>query len=646
MNSIRRTHSAVVRLGFGMAILFLFLPVPATSQALEWEVVNPFRFIVDQPSIEVLKKANASVNSAEGLERALQKLDEEKIDNERKADLRKCFAEGKPEDTCKNEIGHSYLGWFAGLAKDNYKKTCWDAENLVFSKEKCPDYIKPTKHRVRVWLPTLVGPDFSDATWLGDGMQLSEQKNCDRSIYKFPCIEFDAEYIYTKPGGTTVSLNRPDGSIIAKTPKPILVKDNLIVGLGDSYASGEGNPDIPASFLDKQSDVDFAYFWKWRRMPRKDKNSGVAWLDTRCHRSMYSYQFKTALQFALNKKQEAVTFVSYSCSGGTTDTIISKTQKAKEKMQTGVDNVVRPQLEVLRKVLQGREVDYLLLSTGGNDLHFAEYVANIIMSGRTRLMLKVFHQALSPSEKETIDGIAKLQDNYAKLQKTLFTPSTGIAIRGCKKEEPCRRIILTAYPDYFQDENDKPCAANRDEFTIPFNEDEGREKRAGSIKELFATKLFEFQRKTDIDTGSEPTRWTLATSHLDRYSGRGFCAQGRSQGMDATNKPMPLSVDENFMMLRRRDHNWYARDWARDEIVRNYDPRNYKAYGLRQRWIRLPVDSKMTTDEQKRFLNWFSYDLFFLDDRSTVMHPTAHALAVHADANIKKIDELEGPAKP
>jgi len=660
MNSIRRTHSAAIRLGFGAFVLLLLLPPISNAQEkLKWEVVNPFRFIHEQKYIEELKSAYSSLGpkkTAEALEIRLQQNDEARVQDLRDSGFKKCMAEGKKtREQCYDETRYPFLGWFAKVASADHAATCWDSRQVQFRETgECRDYLHPDKHRVRVWLESAGSLDEAGLVWNADGKALD---SCHRGITGL-CKEFDADYIFKKPGGTIVSLSTADGRLLAQSD-PIIVKDKLVVGLGDSYASGEGNPDIPAQFMNKQSDVDFAYFWKWRRFPRKDQPGPasnavpVAWLDQRCHRSMYSYQFKTALQLALSSKpDEAVTFISYSCSGSVTDNIINKNQSAKENMRTGVSNILLPQLQVLRDALKGREIDYLLLSTGGNDLFFAQYVTNIVTSGRTRRMLRLFGIAREPSKRETEEGINQLRTNYKNLQEALLTQSTGVAIKGCKLGEVCRRIILTAYPDYFLNEDEQPCMMDRDEFTLPFNEDGSRDERAARIKRLFANELFAFQTRTNIEavttnsTGelpAEKTRWTLAASHRDRYLNHGLCAQAKPVYTPGETKPAPLSIDENFMMLRRRNKEWYAYDWVRKEMIRGkfYDPRDYKAYARRERWIRLPVDSKMTADEQKRFLNWFSYDLFFLDDRSSIIHPTAAALAVHADANIEQIRQIQ-----
>jgi len=70
----------------------------------------------------------------------------------------------------------------------------------------------------------------------------------------------------------------------------VKLEDFLIVGLGDSNASGEGNPDVP----------------------------GLArplWEDFRCDRSAQSYQARAASAIEKASDHSSVTFVHLACSG-------------------------------------------------------------------------------------------------------------------------------------------------------------------------------------------------------------------------------------------------------------------------------------------------------------------------------------------
>ena len=88
-------------------------------------------------------------------------------------------------------------------------------------------------------------------------------------------------------------------------------------------------------------------------------------------------------------------------------------------------------------------------------------------------------------------------------------------------------------------------------------------------------------------------------------------------------------------MPQRRNWVWKAYRPEKDNRERDlgtYEPWNYNAYASRARWIRLPIDSKLTADQQRRIWK-ISIDFLFEDDRSSVMHPTAEGHANNADAN-------------
>lgn len=79
----------------------------------------------------------------------------------------------------------------------------------------------------------------------------------------------------------------------ASTMQRVSVSDVLIVSIGDSYASGEGNPDVllgPAT-------------------------PAGEWQDRRCHRSRLSGPAQAALELERRDPRSTVTFLSYACSG-------------------------------------------------------------------------------------------------------------------------------------------------------------------------------------------------------------------------------------------------------------------------------------------------------------------------------------------
>lgn len=107
---------------------------------------------------------------------------------------------------------------------------------------------------------------------------------------------------------TEVAVITPGGVVTTV----IAPKHTVIVGMGDSYGSGEGNPDVPARWRgvtpprghEWLSNPDFRF-----PLPAR------TWIDNRCHRSFFSYQNLAALKIASDDPHRFVTFLHYACSG-------------------------------------------------------------------------------------------------------------------------------------------------------------------------------------------------------------------------------------------------------------------------------------------------------------------------------------------
>lgn len=627
------------------AILALaFLAIAAGSgfaqntPPLQWELVNPFPFIHDLKYIDELRKAYKALPSAEeklnrdssGLERKLQNEADEETENER---AKGTNCENNPSEAEKRVCRAPYSGWFARVAevaKDptgverNYAATCWDAEKRGYRTDTgCENFINPRELRVRAWA---TGPV---TRWLNDTGPLDKYEKCDPKYHGENCIEFNIPFkVETGLSDEwTISAQMADGS--GTESAKVQAGNRLVVGLGDSYAVGEGNPDIPAKFTQGLSDVDFLYGMRVRRYPQKDKGNRAVWMDERCHRSMYSYQFKTALRMALEDPHNAVTFVSFPCTGGVTPNIIDKWQKPKEMDRTRAHGEgfkkIEPQLQALKTALGSnpRKIDYLLLSTGGNDANFAKFVAYVITppwAGLFKKYVKTPNDETGDKIKALLLGKDENRGNYFKLQDALFTGKYSVKIRGCENTDnkKCPRIILTSYPDLLLNGSDEDvCTDKNGEFNVPFKEDKKRKDRIINVNKLVFRPLRETQRDPVIPKN---LGWTVVEGHFDDYKKHGFCAQP---------KEYPPSDADKVAMPKRKKHLWSS-----------FKPWNYRVYGERMRWIKIPVDSKLSADQSHTFRS-YSFDLFFEDDLGNIIHPTAAALARTADANFDAIEALK-----
>lgn len=160
------------------------------------------------------------------------------------------------------------------------------------------------------------------------------------------------------------------------------VDGKVILALGDSFASGEGNPDRPTKHFDEipREGSGHQFFLSRGEGWETAKNYEALWLDRTCHRSMLSHQFKVALQYAAENPNQRVVFASFSCSGAE---IISGLLEEQTVIPYNLIFEKNPaQLESAVKFLCGdikqnvfddekcSKPDLILLSIGGNDVGF------------------------------------------------------------------------------------------------------------------------------------------------------------------------------------------------------------------------------------------------------------------------------------
>jgi len=247
----------------------------------------------------------------------------------------------------------------------------------------------------------------------------------------------------------------PSGNTISET---ISIKDRLLLGLGDSYASGESNPDIPAI-------ADFNKLEAIRLETERLKNSETGrwlhftdnwlkrparWLDKQCHRSMLSQHVLTAMRLAEINPHESISLLPLACSGAEMmDGVLvpqenppgdsgkpnytnrtgknrkrtkinysvsesqvnlairhlcdGDVQMSKKRFSKREPNVKVPSIEakVLRCNGKIREPDAILISIGGNDVGFSSSIAWAALPKNGRhilggLAVKVTHLASNP----------------------------------------------------------------------------------------------------------------------------------------------------------------------------------------------------------------------------------------------------------
>lgn len=592
---------------------------PPPAVGIEWRVENPFRFFVDPKDTEVHRAAYLTLSREE--------------------------RETAPVLSAEHVLSRRHE---AGWAEAMYRKTCWTSSR---NRHICPDksdYINPTHHQVVVSLKGHYEPDI-DCRWISSVLnEPGERAGAENAVTR-PCGE---DVVLTAPYPHGLAVRAEIGGITVASTE-IKVTDLFVVGIGDSFGSGEGNPDVPVRFspertaaYGKSSGRDLAGYparvGAWKEIGDTAFIGGNArWLDQACHRSLYSYQLRVALGLAVEDPHRAVTYTGFACSGAEVTWGLFLRYKGNEWVpnppdlsqisavadaQCGTEdapkvdmpeayhmNGVIPELKgglTLSKcpVEKARKIDLMLVSIGGNDIGFARLVANAVLSDESlvRSLGGWFGQVHGNRESQEL--LTRLDQRYKAMNRALH----GILHVPWQESD---RIIATAYPPFaLLDDTGNMCRDGTAGMDV-FNEFRITQKAALSSSWL-ADKLDQVMKKSASAHG-----WTYAQAHRSKFIGRGLCA-GHTNGLG------PL-VDD-LRLPRRSDGIWQP-----------YNPAHYQPYAARLRWFRTPNDAFLTGNFHAagsvlqsvlklQSFSWFQ--VLLAATYGGAFHPTAEGQAAMADA--------------
>ena len=589
----------------------------AAEPEIKWRVVNPFRLFTDPSNSEVHRATYEALT-----------------DDERQTPIlssERALAERHPE------------GWAASMWQD----ACWDAAKNRYSCPGFADFVNPKTHKIRAEILEI--PDAGSVTchWL-TAPQGGRKRGASIEV---PCdtpVELEIPY----PGGATISVevgNLRVASVVMQ------VEDLFIVGMGDSFASGEGNPDV-AVRLSADRDADYGLRSKslppltgyparagdWKKIGDKAfVEENARWLDTACHRSLYSYQLRAALQLGVEDQHRAVTFVGFACSGA--ETIFGaflrykghewvpnppefSQMSAVATAQCGsntappVDlpeayhmNGRLPELQgglVLRKcpASSARKIDLLFLSLGGNDIGFSRLVANAVLADQSSLRSLGGWFGQVEGLKDAQISLDLLSDRYKSLNRAFHSI---LHVPWPESD----RIVLTAYPPMVLLEDGRSvCPDGTSGMTVL--PDYFLSKTKSAEASAAAERLQGIMSDSARSYG-----WSFADAHRAAFRGRGLCA-GWSQ--DA------LNTADDLRLPRLIDGKWVP-----------YNPSEWRAYATRQRWFRTPNDAFLTghfhvpqslvqSVMKQEGLEWLQ--LLISSTYSGAFHPTAEGQAAIADS--------------
>ncbi len=167
---------------------------------------------------------------------------------------------------------------------------------------------------------------------------------------------------YVARGALEVRLADEAATLLAR--QDIVARDRVFIGLGDSYASGEGNPDLPVDWspllapdAEPRADGDNAERWWWRNHNVRQLEDGAhfaAWLDPHCHRSLRNHQVIASLLAAARDPHATLSFASFACSGARVlDGLLTPQRRLPGTYEEGEPDEVVSQMAALQDVLCG-----------------------------------------------------------------------------------------------------------------------------------------------------------------------------------------------------------------------------------------------------------------------------------------------------
>lgn len=609
-----------------VVVFLVSLLLPLTSALadefrIEWELENPFRLFKDADVMRFQRMVAAQLTEEE---RQLPVLSVE-----------------------RRLAAHLPFGWAEGLLE----QTCWSRQTGRYTdcKGALEGYINPKAHRVRV---RVAGGALRDRLGLTCRWSMTARSSVKllARVQSEPC-DRHVELMVPYPDGGQIHLEVSDGRQLTEE---IRVEDILVVGVGDSFASGEGNPDVPVRFARNR----YAIYGPTkidqkpgRAYPTRDGDWQVVgdplfmkgsarWLGQSCHRSLYSHQIRAAMQLAINNPKRAVTFVGYACAGAEIThglflrfkgnewspvqpqlsqvSAVAAAQCGKRKARPtrysrafGIDG----QLEILHDLTMlncprdaARKIDLMMVSIGGNDVGFSSLIANVIVKDTANLKMIGGWMGHILDAKQARGNIGELKYRFKALRRALHNV---LHIPWGEAD----RILLTAYPNMsFRDEGRRICDNGDLGMTVSpvFSLSQARAKRA----EAFADRLNTIMKRT-----ANLYRWTYVDGHRPAFFSHGLCALDEKRREDlAENLQLPF---------------WNGEKWD------PFNPADYAPYAPRMRWFRTPNDAYLTGHLHLsgpvirnifKIKGLSQLQVLIAGTYSGAFHPTAEGQAVIADA--------------
>jgi lysophospholipase L1-like esterase len=488
-----------------------------------------------------------------------------------------------------------------GWARNTVNRLCIDLAGRV--SEPCTrdnvkeSYLTPVDHPVTVRLTGQIPVGATCAWSFDDGEGPPRQSTLDCA----EPINFRARY--GRPTVTTVDVSSgPEAP--QRVGTEIMVRDIFIAGLGDSIASGEGNPDRPIALSDEgfcfrsYLGTAAAQYYRPSRAGYKGgraceapdllpvwQRQSALWFNSACHRSLYSYQTRTALALAVRYPHIAVTYLPLACTGATIADGLFGSQRAREcpptKTTAACQGTVNAQLAELREAVAAakrrqpdRKLDLILLSIGANDINFSGLVADVIVDTPTERVLFRRTGVIGSVDDSRAALARDLPQGFSKLREAL-KPLVG----------DLQRVVYVSYANPTL-AGGAPCPGGRGGFDIhpSFNAQPQRLANvSGYVENEFLPQLKALALCQSGILCRDPAadRMTFVDAHQATFADHGFCARAQTDP----------EFDRECFSAKGESFDPDIVTAASQPMLCGRSAGEYRAYLPRARWIRDANDS-------------------------------------------------------
>lgn len=587
-----------------------------------------------------------------------------------------------------------------GWAEAVVGRTCWDPFRHEFSfrcirgnpserdrqkkgLDAAENYFNPQYFKISA---TLEGaPADATCKWQ---MQDGDAKTIHTGDNK--CAEHITFRLPIKPGTTlskvTATVQITDSGKTEKVEAPEKTFRHLrIAGIGDSIASGEGNPDKPVTFdasrtlcylrsvlnynsgltprqeknqywrpgrlgflgdagctptQNQQGEDRPSYHYTWEQQRASWSVHSAGWLSPGCHRSMYGNQFRSALQVAIERDDVTVTYIPLGCTGATIRAGLLGGQPAREiycPPGIGCHSWMPAQVDKLDEYRRYFAVppkapayDAILLTIGANDMGFSGLVASVMFDAALEKLLQRWGIGFVSAEKAE-EKLGDLPEDFRKLANRL-NRLVG---------DDLRRVVFTTYPNPATHSPGKHCPEGRAGLDVhPQMYANAAEMKKGweLTQKKFLPLLEEIANCPLKDKEKCGNRFTFVNAHQSKFEDRGYCT--RSAADPDFDKECFWEDGNAFFHATRPDGS--AEPNFGKLRCPNFKAADYPAFVKRQRWIRSPNDSYFAANTFPDGLSRATalsdpFNLIWAANYGGAFHPTAEGHAAIADEILLKL---------